>query len=51
METIRIALSEAVEKVLSGEITHALSSLLILKAHLHLDEEKNTGREPQTGSR
>lgn len=33
IETVKIKLSEAVEKVLSGEITHAISCALILKAN------------------
>lgn len=34
IETVKMKLSEAVEKVLSGEITHAISCALILKAFL-----------------
>lgn len=34
MRTVKISFDEAVEKVLSGEIKHALSCVLILKAKL-----------------
>jgi ADP-ribose pyrophosphatase len=36
MKTVKLSFDEAVEKVLSGEIKHALSCLLILKAKLRL---------------
>ena len=36
METVKMSFDEAVEKVLSGEIKHSLSCLLILKAKLKL---------------
>ena len=36
MKTVKMSFDEAVEKVLSGEIKHALSCLLILKAKLKL---------------
>ncbi len=35
MKTVKIKFSEAVEKVLSGEINHAPTCVLILKAFLH----------------
>lgn len=35
MKTVKIKLREAVEKVLNGEINHAPSCVLILKAFLH----------------
>jgi ADP-ribose pyrophosphatase len=39
METVKMRFDEAVEKVLSGEIKHALSCVLILKAKLKLFSE------------
>lgn len=33
IKTVKMSLAEAVEKVLSGEIVHAMSAVLILKAH------------------
>jgi 8-oxo-dGTP pyrophosphatase MutT (NUDIX family) len=38
MKTVKMSFDEAVEKALSGEIKHALSSLLILKAKLKLTD-------------
>ncbi len=40
METVKIKLSEAVEKVMNGEITHAVSCALILKANLFNGKRK-----------
>lgn len=39
MKTVKMSLEEAAEKVLSGEIKHAVSCILILKAKLKLSEE------------
>jgi ADP-ribose pyrophosphatase len=41
MKTVKMSFDEAVEKVLSGEIKHALSGLLILKAKLKLELQVN----------
>ncbi len=40
MKPVRIKFSEAVEKALSGEISHALSAVLILKAHFWFERKK-----------
>jgi hypothetical protein len=34
IKTIKMSLQEAVEKVMSGEVTHAISAILILKAFI-----------------
>lgn len=39
IETVKITLKEAVEKVVSGEITHAPSCILLMRAWLKLNEK------------
>lgn len=38
MKTVKISFAEAVEKVLSGEIVHAMSCIIILKARIILNK-------------
>jgi ADP-ribose pyrophosphatase len=42
METVKMSFDEALEKVLSGEIKHSLSCLLILKAKLSENGKRKT---------
>ncbi len=37
MKTVKMSFDEAVKRVLSGEIKHAVSCVLILKAKMKLD--------------
>jgi ADP-ribose pyrophosphatase len=44
IECVKMPLTEAIAAVLEGRITHAPSGLLILKAHLLLEREKQAAR-------
>ncbi len=45
IEPVKMKLEEAVSLVMSGEITQALTGLVILKAEKVLSEERQRGRE------
>lgn len=44
IQTAKLSMEQALQKVMAGEIVHALSGLLILKARLYLEEQQGGNR-------